>query len=60
MPSQGSAPSESQPRMEPMSIAFRDEADLTRIGIAITRAFIPDAGVGHLAGIVKSVAAPRS
>jgi hypothetical protein len=28
-----------------MWMAYRDEADLPRIGIAITRAFIPDAGV---------------
>ena len=34
-----------QPRLDPMWMAYRDEADLPRIGIAITRAFIPDAGI---------------
>jgi lysylphosphatidylglycerol synthetase-like protein (DUF2156 family) len=30
------------PRYEPMYLVFRDEADLPRIGIALTRAYLPD------------------
>ena len=32
---------------------FRDEADLPRIGIAITRAYLPTAGVGDLISVVR-------
>lgn len=32
-----------QPRYETLSLLFRDEADLPRIGAALTRAFLPDA-----------------
>ncbi|MGV1007447.1 MAG: bifunctional lysylphosphatidylglycerol flippase/synthetase MprF [Dermatophilaceae bacterium] len=32
-----------QPRYEPMYLAFRDESDLPRLGIALTRAYLPDA-----------------
>ena len=31
------------PRYEPIHLAFRDEADLPRIGVALTRAYLPDA-----------------
>ena len=31
------------PRYEPLHLAFRDEADLPRIGVALTRAYLPDA-----------------
>ncbi|MCW0215091.1 MAG: DUF2156 domain-containing protein [Pseudonocardia sp.] len=31
------------PRYEPIHLAYRDEADLPRIGIALTRAYLPDA-----------------
>lgn len=31
------------PRYEPVYLCFRDEADLPRIGIALTRAYLPDA-----------------
>lgn len=31
------------PRYEPVHLAFRDEADLPRIGIALIRAYLPDA-----------------
>ena len=44
-----------QPRLDPMYMAFRDEADLPRIGIAITRAFLPDAGVGDVVSVVRSM-----
>ena len=32
-----------QPRLSPMYMVFRDEGDLPRIGVAITRAYLPDA-----------------
>lgn len=32
-----------------MYLLFRDEADLTRIGAALTRAFLPDATVRQFA-----------
>ncbi|WP_404430241.1 DUF2156 domain-containing protein [Microbacterium lacus] len=37
------------PRYETMYLLFRDEADLTRIGAALTRAFLPDATVRQFA-----------
>ena len=36
------------PRHEPIHLAFRDEADLPRIGIALTKAYLPDATPGQL------------
>ena len=30
------------PRYEPMYLAYRDEGDLPRIGIALTRAYLPN------------------
>jgi lysylphosphatidylglycerol synthetase-like protein (DUF2156 family) len=36
------------PRYEPLYLAYRDEGDLPRIGIALTRAYLPDAGVRDL------------
>ncbi|MDQ1129986.1 bifunctional lysylphosphatidylglycerol flippase/synthetase MprF [Microbacterium sp. SORGH_AS_0888] len=38
------------PRFETMYLLYRDESDLTRIGLALTRAFLPTATVGQLAG----------
>ncbi|MET0813028.1 MAG: DUF2156 domain-containing protein, partial [Microbacterium sp.] len=38
------------PRYETMYLLFRDEADLTRIGAALTRAFLPDATLRQFAG----------
>ncbi|MFE1646281.1 bifunctional lysylphosphatidylglycerol flippase/synthetase MprF [Microbacterium sp. P01] len=38
------------PRYETMYLLFRDEADLTRIGLALTRAFLPDATIKQFAG----------
>ena len=32
---------------------FRDEADLPRIGIAITRAYLPTSGVRDLLAVVR-------
>lgn len=34
-----------QPRHEPLYLAYRDEADLPRIGIALGRAYLPNAGL---------------
>lgn len=31
-----------KPRFEPMYLAYRDEADLPRIGVALARAYLPD------------------
>jgi len=42
-----------KPRREPMYMIYRDEADLPRIGIAITRAYLPTAGVGDLLSVVR-------
>lgn len=39
------------PRYEPMYMAYRDEADLPRIGIAIARAYLPTARVRDLVKI---------
>jgi len=36
------------PRYEPLYLAYRDEADLPRIGIALTKAYLPDATVRDL------------
>ncbi|WP_344867884.1 DUF2156 domain-containing protein [Amycolatopsis ultiminotia] len=38
-----------QPRHEPLYLAFRDVADLPRIGIALGRAYLPDAGLKDFA-----------
>lgn len=42
-----------QPRFEPMYMTFRDEGDLPRIGIAITRAYLPTAGLRDMISVVK-------
>jgi len=42
-----------QPRLSPMYMVFRDEADLPRIGIGITRAYLPTAGVRDMLAVVK-------
>jgi lysylphosphatidylglycerol synthetase-like protein (DUF2156 family) len=39
------------PRYEPLYLAYRDEADLPRIGIALTRAYLPDATMRDLVRI---------
>jgi phosphatidylglycerol lysyltransferase len=38
------------PRYETMYLLFRDEGDLTRIGLGLTRAFLPDATLRQFAG----------
>ena len=42
-----------QPRLSPMYMAYRDEADLPRIGIAITKAYLPDSGLRDLLAVVR-------
>ncbi|RIJ78812.1 DUF2156 domain-containing protein [Nakamurella silvestris] len=42
-----------QPRFSPMYMVYRDEADLPRIGIAITKAYLPDASVRDLLSVVR-------
>ncbi len=42
-----------QPRLSPIYMAYRDDADLPRIGIAITRAYLPTAGVGDMLAVVR-------
>jgi lysylphosphatidylglycerol synthetase-like protein (DUF2156 family) len=41
------------PRYEPMYLAYRDEADLPRIGIAITRAYLPGVRAAQLLRLVS-------
>ncbi|MGD9989007.1 bifunctional lysylphosphatidylglycerol flippase/synthetase MprF [Pseudonocardia sp.] len=43
-----------QPRYEPMHLVYRDEADLARIGIAITRAYLPDTPVHELVKLTRT------
>lgn len=42
------------PRYEPVYLCFRDEADLPRIGIAISRAYLPTATPRQLAALARS------
>ncbi|MDY6808695.1 MAG: DUF2156 domain-containing protein [Actinomycetota bacterium] len=42
------------PRYEPVYLAYRDEADLPRIGLAISRAYLPDATPGQLLRLAAS------
>lgn len=42
-----------QPRLTPMYMVFRDEADLPRIGVAITRAYLPTAGLGDMVAMMR-------
>ncbi len=37
-----------KPRYEPLYLVYRDEADLPRIGVALTRAYLPDADARDL------------
>jgi lysylphosphatidylglycerol synthetase-like protein (DUF2156 family) len=47
-----------QPRYSPLHLVFRDEADLPRIGIALTRAYLPDASARELVRL-SSAKTPR-
>jgi lysylphosphatidylglycerol synthetase-like protein (DUF2156 family) len=46
-----------QPRYQPLYLVFPDEAALPRIGLALTRAYLPDAGLRDFVTLAK---APRS
>src|SRR3954468_8848014 len=41
-----------QPRHEPMYLVFPDEAALPRIGLALTRAYLPEAGLRDLVALM--------
>lgn len=43
-----------KPRYAPMFLAYRDEADLPRIGLALTRAYLPDTPVLELLKLTRS------
>ncbi|WP_344418717.1 DUF2156 domain-containing protein [Amycolatopsis minnesotensis] len=43
-----------KPRCEPMYLAFRDEADLPRIGIALGQAYLPNTGLWQLAKLART------
>jgi len=43
-----------QPRIDSLYLVFPEEADLPRIGIALSRAYLPDAGVGDLLALARS------
>lgn len=43
-----------RPRYQPMYLIYRDEADLPRIGMAIARAYLPDATVRDLPKLVRT------
>jgi hypothetical protein len=43
-----------QPTFEPLYLVFPDEAALPRIGIALTRAYLPDAGLRDLVSAARS------
>ncbi|MCR6484509.1 DUF2156 domain-containing protein [Amycolatopsis sp. OK19-0408] len=42
-----------QPRHVPLYLAFRDEADLPRIGLALSRAYLPDVRLRELAKLAR-------
>jgi len=42
-----------QPRREPLYLTYRDEADLPRIGIALTRAYLPATPVTQLLAVAR-------
>ncbi|EMD27815.1 bifunctional lysylphosphatidylglycerol flippase/synthetase MprF [Amycolatopsis azurea] len=48
-----------QPRHVPLYLAFRDEADLPRIGIALGRAYLPNTGLLRLAKLARSGKKPQ-
>ncbi len=43
-----------QPRHEPLYLVFPDEAALPRIGVALGRAYLPDAGLRDLLSLARS------
>jgi lysylphosphatidylglycerol synthetase-like protein (DUF2156 family) len=49
-----------QPRFEPLHLLYPDEAALPRIGVALTRAYLPSTGWIELAGLVRHGGAHRT
>jgi len=45
------------PRYEPLHLVYRDEGDLPRIGLGLTRAYLPGASLGKLAALGASATA---
>jgi len=43
-----------QPRFEPLFLVFPDEAALPRIGMALSRAYLPDAGLRDLMALARA------
>lgn len=43
-----------QPRYEPVYLCFREEADLPRIDVALTRAYLPSAGALDLLKMARA------
>ncbi|GEL18049.1 bifunctional lysylphosphatidylglycerol flippase/synthetase MprF [Pseudonocardia asaccharolytica] len=43
-----------RPRYEPLHLTYRDEGDLARIGIALTRAYLPDTPVRELLRLTRA------
>jgi phosphatidylglycerol lysyltransferase len=43
-----------QPRFEPLFLVFPDEAALPRIGVALSRAYLPDAGLRDLVTLARA------
>jgi phosphatidylglycerol lysyltransferase len=43
-----------KPRYVPMYLAYREEADLPRIGVALARAYLPDASLSSLVRMGKN------
>jgi phosphatidylglycerol lysyltransferase len=43
-----------QPQFEPLFLVFQDEAALPRIGMALSRAYLPDAGLRDLVALARA------
>jgi phosphatidylglycerol lysyltransferase len=43
-----------QPQLAPLYLVFPEETDLPRIGLALSRAYLPDAGVRDLVALARS------
>ncbi len=43
-----------QPQFDPLFLVFPDEAALPRIGLALSRAYLPDAGIRDLVSLARS------
>jgi lysylphosphatidylglycerol synthetase-like protein (DUF2156 family) len=48
-----------QPRTEPLHLLYPDEAALPRIGVALTRAYLPSTGWVELAGLLRHARSGR-